>query len=68
MSFDMKLSIHIMGCSADEAAAEELDMLIDYCEERMGIVSPSVMMQALAEAIVGMNETQALWVEKQTMH
>jgi hypothetical protein len=68
MSFDMKLSIHIMGCSADEAAADELDMLIDYCEERMGIVTPSVMMQALAEAIVGMNETQALWVEKEKMH
>tara|TARA_R110000764_G_scaffold56647_1_gene123401 strand:+ start:612 stop:818 length:207 start_codon:yes stop_codon:yes gene_type:complete len=68
MSFDMKLSIHIKNCSADEAAADELDMLIDYCEERMGIVTPSVMMQALAEAIVGMNETQALWVEKQKLH
>ena len=68
MSFDMKLSIHIMGCSADEANADELDMLIDYCEERMGIVTPSVMMQALAEAIVGMNETQALWIEKQKLH
>jgi hypothetical protein len=42
--------------------------LIDYCEERMGIVSPSVVMQSLAEAIVGMNETQALWVEKQKLH
>ena len=68
MSFDMKLSIHIMGCSADEAAADELDMLIDYCEERMGVVSPSVVMQSLAEAIVGMNETKALWVEKEKLH
>ena len=68
MSFDMKLSIHIMNCSADDTAVEELDMLIDYCEERMGIVSPSVVLQSLAEAIVGMNETQALWVEKQKMH
>tara|TARA_R110000782_G_scaffold47660_1_gene104694 strand:- start:1698 stop:1871 length:174 start_codon:yes stop_codon:yes gene_type:complete len=57
-----------MNCSADDTAVEELDMLIDYCEERMGIVSPSVVLQSLAEAIVGMNETQALWVEKQKMH
>ena len=68
MSFDMKLSIHIKNCSADEAQADELDMLIDYCEERMGVVSPSVVMQSLAEAIVGMNETQALWVEKEKLH
>lgn len=68
MSFDIKLSIEIQNCRADDDAADELDMLIDYCEERMGVTTPSAVMQALAEAITGMHETQSLWISKQKMH
>ena len=68
MAFDISLNLQLTNCSDDEAANDELCRLIDYCEARMHKVTSSVMMQALAEAIVGMNETQALWVEKEKMH
>lgn len=68
MMFDIKLSIEILNCNASEDASDELDMLIDYCEERMSVTTPSAVMQALAEAITGMHETQSLWIEKNKMH
>ena len=53
MAFDISLNLQLTNCSDDEAANDELCRLIDYCEARMHKVTPSVMMQALAEAIVG---------------
>tara|TARA_R110001606_G_scaffold393036_1_gene562606 strand:+ start:6817 stop:7086 length:270 start_codon:yes stop_codon:yes gene_type:complete len=68
MAFDISLNLQLTNCSDDEAANDELCRLIDYCEARMHKVTPSVVMQALAEAIVGMDETESLWVDRNSMN
>ena len=66
MAFDLELSIMLSNCKADEAADEELDMLVDYLEERLGVSTPDRLLQALAEAITGLNESDLF--DGQTIH
>tara|TARA_B110000902_G_C14068125_1_gene498182 strand:+ start:560 stop:760 length:201 start_codon:yes stop_codon:yes gene_type:complete len=66
MAFDLELNIMLSNCKADEAADEELDMLVDYIEERLGVSTPDRLLQALAEAITGLNESELF--EGQTIH
>ena len=66
MAFDLELNIMLSNCKADEAADEELDMLVDYIEERLGVSTPDRLLQALAEAITGLNESELF--EGQTVH
>jgi hypothetical protein len=57
MAFDLELNIMLSNCKADDAADEELDMLVDYLEERLGVSTPDRLLQALAEAITGLHES-----------
>jgi hypothetical protein len=66
MAFDLELNIMLSNCKADEAADEELDMLVDYLEERLGVSTPDRLLQALAEAITGLHESELF--EGQTVH
>tara|TARA_B110000977_G_scaffold158856_1_gene202535 strand:- start:939 stop:1139 length:201 start_codon:yes stop_codon:yes gene_type:complete len=66
MAFDLELNIMLSNCKADDAADEELDMLVDYIEERLGVSTPDRLLQALAEAITGLNESELF--EGQTVH
>tara|TARA_R110001632_G_scaffold97993_1_gene204608 strand:- start:330 stop:530 length:201 start_codon:yes stop_codon:yes gene_type:complete len=66
MAFDLELNIMLSNCKADDAADEELDMLVDYLEERLGVSTPDRLLQALAEAITGLNESELF--EGQTIH
>lgn len=66
MAFDLELNIILSNCKADEAADEELDMLVDYLEERLGVSTPDRLLQALAEAITGLNESELF--EGHTIH
>ena len=66
MAFDLELNIMLSNCKADKAADEELDMLVDYLEERLGVSTPDRLLQALAEAITGLNESDLF--EGQTIH
>jgi hypothetical protein len=66
MAFDLELNIMLSNCKADDAADEELDMLVDYIEERLGVSTPDRLLQALAEAITGLNESELF--EGQTIH
>ncbi|MDB9721018.1 hypothetical protein OAA67_03980 [Winogradskyella sp.] len=66
MAFDLELNIMLSNCKADDAADEELDMLVDYLEERLGVSTPDRLLQALAEAITGLNESDLF--EGQTIH
>ena len=66
MAFDLELNIMLSNCKADDEADEELDMLVDYLEERLGVSTPDRLLQALAEAITGLNESDLF--EGQTIH
>lgn len=66
MAFDLELNIMLSNCKADDAADEELDMLVDYIEERLGVSTPDRLLQALAEAITGLNESELF--DGQTIH
>ena len=66
MAFDLELNIMLSNCKADDAADEELDMLVDYIEERLGVSTPDRLLQALAEAITGLHESELL--DGQTVH
>ena len=66
MAFDLELNIMLSNCKADDAADEELDMLVDYLEERLGVSTPDRLLQALAEAITGLNESDLF--DGQTIH
>jgi hypothetical protein len=66
MAFDLELNIMLSNCKADDAADEELDMLVDYLEERLSVSTPDRLLQALAEAITGLNESDLF--EGQTIH
>jgi hypothetical protein len=66
MAFEIELNIMLSNCMADEEANIELDMLVDYCEGRLGDTTPDRLLQALAEALVGLNESELL--DGQTIH
>jgi len=66
MAFDLDISISLRNCCDSEAADDELESLIDYCQERLGVTTPETLLQALAEAITGLNESELF--EGQTIH
>jgi hypothetical protein len=66
MAFDLDISISLRNCCDSEAADDELDNLIEYCQERLGVTSPEMLLQALAEALVGLHESELF--EGQTIH
>ena len=66
MAFDLELSIMLSNCKADDEATIELDLLIDHLEQRLSETTPDRLLQALAEAITGLNESDLF--EGQTIH
>ena len=66
MAFEIELNIMLSNCKADDEASIELDMLVDYCEGRLGETTPDRLLQALAEALVGLHESELL--DGQTVH
>ena len=66
MAFEIELNIMLSNCKADDEASLEFDMLVDYCEGRLGDTTPDRLLQALAEALVGLNESELL--DGQTIH
>jgi len=52
--------------SESEEADDELESLIDYRQERLGVTTPDRLLQALAEAITGLNESELF--DGQTIH
>jgi hypothetical protein len=66
MAVDLDISISLRNCCDSEAADEELDMLVDYIEERLGVSAPDRLLQALAEALVGLHESELF--EGQMIH
>ena len=65
---DLELNIMLSNCKADEDANIELDMLVDYCEGRLSETTPERLLQALAEAITGLHESETLWDNTETIH
>ena len=68
MAFDLELNIMLSNCKADEDANIELDMLIDHLEQRLSETTPERLLQALAEAITGLHESETLWDNTETIH
>ena len=66
MAFDLDVSISLRNCCDSEAADDELESLIEYCQERLGVTSPEMLLQALAEALVGLHESELF--DGQTIH
>ena len=66
MAFDLELNIMLSNCKADEEANIELDLLVDHIEQRLSETTPDRILQALAEAITGLNESDLF--EGQTVH
>ncbi len=66
MAFDLELNIMLSNCKADEEANIELDLLVDHLEQRLNETTPDRLLQALAEAITGLNESELF--EGQTVH
>ena len=66
MAFDLDVSISLRNCCDSEAADDELESLIDYCQERLSVTTPEMLLQALAEALVGLHESELL--DGQTIH
>lgn len=68
MAFDLELNIMLSNCKADDEANIELDLLVDYCEGRLSETTPDRLLQSLAEAITGLNESETLWDSTETIH
>lgn len=68
MAFEIELNIMLSNCKADDEASIELDLLIDHLEQRLGETTPDRLLQALAEAITGLNESETLWDNTETIH
>ena len=66
MAFDLDVSISLRNCCDSEAANDELESLIDYCQERLDDTTPERLLQALAEALMGLHESELF--EGQTVH
>ena len=68
MAFEIELNIMLSNCKADDEASIELDLLIDHLEQRVSETTPDRLLQALAEAITGLNESETLWDNTETIH
>ena len=66
MAFDLDVSISLRNCCDSDAASDELESLIEHIEERLGVSTPELLLQALAEALMGLHESELF--EGQTVH
>tara|TARA_R110000772_G_scaffold225782_1_gene336446 strand:- start:293 stop:493 length:201 start_codon:yes stop_codon:yes gene_type:complete len=66
MAFGLELRILIKNCHDDELSEVEAGLLIDYCEERLNETTPERLLQALAEVLSELHDSELL--EGETMH
>tara|TARA_R110002096_G_C14270609_1_gene695584 strand:+ start:442 stop:639 length:198 start_codon:yes stop_codon:yes gene_type:complete len=65
MAFRIDLRL-LLECEDNDQAEIETGLLIDYCEERLGEVRPERLMQALAEVLCELHDSELL--KGDTMH
>tara|TARA_R110001606_G_scaffold115470_1_gene243620 strand:- start:460 stop:657 length:198 start_codon:yes stop_codon:yes gene_type:complete len=65
MAFKIDLRL-LLECEDSDQAEVETGLLIDYCEERLNETTPERLMQALAELLCELNESELL--KGDTMH
>jgi len=68
MAFEIELNIMLSNCKDDKEAGLEFDLIVDYLEQRLSETTPDRLLQALAEAITGLNESETLWDSTETIH
>ena len=62
-----KIDLHLLlECDDTDDAEVETGMLIDYCEERLNETTPQRLMQALAEVLCELHDSELL--KGGTMH
>ena len=59
MAFKIDLRL-LLECEDSDQAEVETGLLIDYCEERLNETTPERLMQALAELLCELNESELL--------
>ena len=62
-----KIDLHLLlECDDTDDAEVETGLLIDYCEERLNETTPERLMQALAEVLCELHDSELMQIE--TMH